>query len=93
MKVGDVFGTLTVDQIVYRQRRDGTQGAPLLVHARCKCGVKKSVLPATLTRTKNALKSCGGKGCRARLPSQPRPAKPKKPESEIWYCKRRGAAE
>ena len=93
MKVGDVFGTLTVERIVYRQRRDGTQGAPLLVHVRCNCGARKSVLPATLTRTKNALRSCGGKGCRTRRPSQPKLALPKKPESQIWYCKRRRAAE
>jgi len=68
MKVGDTFGTLEVVSIRYNRRRDGTQGAPLLVDVRCKCGVEKSVLPATLTRTKHPLRSCGGKGCRTRRP-------------------------
>jgi hypothetical protein len=85
MNVGDVFGTLEVVGIRYRKRRDGTQGGPVLVDVRCKCGVERTVLPATLTRAKYPLRSCGGKGCRTRRPSSV------KPESEIWYCKRRGA--
>jgi hypothetical protein len=86
MKVGDTFGTLEVVGIWYRTRRDGMQGASVLVDVQCKCGAERTVLPATLTRTKNALKSCGKKGCRTRRPS-PRKSK------EIWYCKRRGAVD
>jgi len=88
MNVGDRFGDLEVVTIHFRQRRDGTQGAPLLVEVRCKCGAERAVLPGTLTRTKYPLRSCAGKGCRTKRPSQPKPAKP---ESEVWYCKRRGA--
>jgi len=85
MDVGDVFGSLEVVRIARRLRRDGTEGAPVLVDVRCKCGVERTVLPATLTRTKYPLRSCGGKGCRTRRPSSVTP------ESEIWYCKRAGA--
>ena len=42
---------------------------PVLVTVRCRCGTEKTVLPATLTRTKHPLRSCGGKGCRTRRPS------------------------
>ena len=84
MNVGDVFGTLEAVKIVRRKRRDGTEGAPVLVTVRCKCGVERTVLPATLTRTKYPLRSCGGKGCRTRRPSTA------KREREVWYCKRRG---
>ncbi len=87
MNVGDVFGSLEVVKIVRRKRRDGTEGGPIFVTVRCKCGVEKTVLPATLTRTKYPLRSCGKRGCRTRRPSPP------KPESEIWYCKRRGVAD
>lgn len=87
MDIGDTFGTLEVVNIVYRQRRDGTQGAPLLVDVKCKCGVERTILPATLTRTKYPLRSCGGKGCRSRRPSQPKSAQP---QPETWYCRRRG---
>ncbi len=82
MKVGDIFGTLEVVEIKYRERKDGTQGGPVQVKVRCKCGVERMVLPATLARTKNPLRSCGRKGCRTRRP----PWKP-----EIWVCERRGA--
>ncbi len=69
MKVGDKFGTLEVVGIRYRARRDGTQGAPVIVDVRCcKCGAEKMLLPATLARTKNPLRSCGKKGCRTRRP-------------------------
>jgi hypothetical protein len=74
MIVGDTFGTLEVVGILYRTRRDGTQGAPVLVDVRCKCGAEKTVLPATLARTKNPLRSCGDKGCRTRRPAQQRGA-------------------
>jgi len=84
MNVGDVFGTLEVVKIVRRKRRDGTEGAPVLVTVRCKCSVERTVLPATLTRTKHPLRSCGGKGCRTRRPPTV------KPQREVWYCKRRG---
>jgi len=85
MRIGDTFGALTVVKIRSRQRKDGTQGAPLLVNVRCKCGKERTVLPATLTRTKYPLRSCAGKGCRTRRPAQPRP------QREVWYCKRSGA--
>ena len=85
MKVGDRFETLEVVEIVHRTRRDGTEGAPVLVTVRCKCDVERTVLPATLTRAKYPLRSCGGKGCRTRGPSTA------KPQREVWYCKRRGA--
>ena len=52
MKVGDTFGTLEVVGIWYRTRRDGMQGASVLVDVQCKCGAERTVLPATLTRTK-----------------------------------------
>ncbi len=88
MDIGDTFGTLEVVNITYRQRKDGTQGAPLLVDVKCECGVEKTVPATALTRPRNALKSCGGKGCRTRRPSSP---KTPKPEPEPWVCKRRGA--
>ena len=72
MKLGDIFGTLEVMHIAYHRRRDGTQGRPVLVDVRCKCGEERTVLPATLTRTKGPLRSCGGKGCRTRRLSQPK---------------------
>jgi len=84
MNVGDSFGTLEVVHIEHRKRKDGTEGAPVLVTVRCRCGTEKTVLPATLTRTKHPLRSCGGKGCRTRRPSQPK---------EIWYCQRRSAVD
>ncbi len=90
MNVGDRFGTLEVVKIVRGKRRDGTEGAPVLVTVRCtKCddGVERTVLPATLTRTKHPLRSCGRKGCRTRRPSSV------KREPEIWYCKQRGTAD
>ncbi len=90
MKVGDTFGNLEVVGITYRQRKDRTQGAPLLVEVQCKCGAERTVLPATLTRKRYPLRSCAGKGCRTRQPLQP---KVPKPEPEVWYCKRRGAVE
>ncbi len=88
MNVGDRFGDLEVVTIHCRQRRDGTQGAPLLVEVRCRCGAERTVLPGTLTRRKYPLRSCAGKGCRTRRPSQLKPAKS---EPKVWYCKRRGA--
>jgi len=89
MDIGDTFGSLTVVNIVYRQRRDGTQGAPLLVDVKCKCGVEKTLRADVLT-AKRPQRSCGSKGCKKRGPPVP---KPPKPEREIWYCKRRGAVE
>ena len=86
MNVGDTFGTLTITNIVYRQRKDGTQGAPLLVDVRCECGVEKTLRASALTG-KKPQRSCGGKGCKKKGPSQP------KREPEIWYCRRRGAAD
>ena len=86
MKVGDTFGNLEVLEIRYRQRRDGTQGAPLLVDVRCKCGVEKTLRADVLTG-KRPQQSCGAKGCKRRGPARP------KPEPEIWYCNRRGAAD
>jgi hypothetical protein len=74
MNVGDLFGTLEVVGITCHTRRDGTQGRPVLVDVRCKCGEERTVLPATLTRTKGPLRSCGGKGCRTRRPSQSKPS-------------------
>ena len=63
MKVGDTFGNLEVLEIRYRQRRDGTQGAPLLVDVRCKCGVEKTLRADVLTG-KRPQQSCGAKGCK-----------------------------
>jgi hypothetical protein len=88
MNVGDTFGTLTVTSIAYRQRKDGTQGAPLLVDVRCKCGVEKTLSVSTLTRKRSPQRSCGGKGCKKKGPSQPKRGKR---EREVWYCRRRGA--
>ena len=86
MNVGDTFGNLEVTIIAYRPRRDGTQGAPLLVDVRCKCGVEKTLRADVLTG-KRPQQSCGAKGCKKRGPARP------KPEPEIWYCNRRGAAD
>ena len=86
MNVGDVHGTLEVVRIRYRQRKDGTQGAPILVDVRCKCGVEKT-LRADMLTGKRPQRSCGGKGCKKKGPPQP------KPESEIWYCRRRGGVD
>lgn len=88
MNVGDIFGTLTVTSIAYRQRKDGTQGAPRLVDVRCKCGVEKTLPAATLTRKRSPQRSCGGMGCKKKGPSQPKLVKW---EQEVWYCRRRGA--
>lgn len=87
MNVGDIFGTLTVTSIAYRQWKDGTQGAPLLVNVRCRCGVEKTLSVATLTRKRSPQRSCGGKGCKKKGASQPRRMKP---EPEVWYCRRQG---
>ena len=87
MDVGDIFGTLTVTSIAYHQRKDGTQGAPLLADVRCKCGVEKTLPVSTLTRKRSPQRSCGGKGCKKKGPSQPKQVKP---QPEVWYCKRRG---
>jgi hypothetical protein len=89
MDIGDTFGNLEVVGITYRQRRDGTQGAPLLVDVRCKCGVEKTVQAIALTRTRCPQKSCGGKGCKKRGPS----LKVAKPAREEWVCKRRGSVD
>ena len=88
MNVGDTFGTLTVTHIVYRQRKDGTQGAPLLADVRCGCGVEKTLPVGALTRNRSPQRSCGGKGCKKKGPSQPKLVKP---EPEVWYYRRRGA--
>jgi len=88
MNVGDTFGTLTVTSIAYRQRKDGTQGAPLLVDVRCKCGIEKTLSVSTLTRKRSPQRSCGTKGCKKKGPSQPKRVKS---EREVWYCRRRGA--
>jgi hypothetical protein len=85
MNVGDTLGTLTVTHIVYRRRKDGTQGAPLLVDVRCKCGVEKTLPVGSLTRKRSPQRSCGGKGCKKKGPVNP------KPNPDIWYCQRRGA--
>jgi len=91
MNIGDTFGSLTVVGITYRQRKDGTQGAPLLVDVQCKCGVEKTIQAIALTRKRCPQQSCGGKGCKKRGPAQARARK--RPEGEIWYCQRRGAVE
>ena len=91
MNVGDTFGALTVVNIVYRQRRDGTRGAPLLVDVKCQCGVEKT-LRADVLMGKRPQQSCGSKGCKKKGPPQPRPARPPKARTEIWYCRRRAAA-
>jgi hypothetical protein len=86
MQVGDRIGNLEVTHITYRQRKDGSQGAPLLVDVRCKCGVEKTVRASVLT-AKRPQQSCGGKGCKKKGPPLPKPAKL---ETEVWYCTRRG---
>ena len=85
MNVGDIFGIVTVTNIVYRRRKDGTQGAPLLAEVRCKCGIEKTLTVGTLTRKRSPQRSCGGKGCKKKGPVKC------KPERNIWYCRRRGA--
>jgi len=87
MNVGDTFGTLTVTNIVYRHRKDGTRGAPLLADVRCNCGIAKTLPVGTLTRKRSPQRSCGGKGCKKKGPVRA------KPKPEIWYCRRRGAVE
>jgi len=86
MTIGDIFGKLTVMSIVHRQKKDGTEGAPLLVDVKCECGSQKTVAAKVLTGT-NPQQSCGGKGCRTKRPSQPKPAR------EPWVCVRRGTAD
>ena len=66
MQVGDRIGNLEVTHITCRQRKDGSQGAPLLVDVRCKCGVEKTVRADVLT-AKRPQQSCGGKGCKRRV--------------------------
>jgi hypothetical protein len=82
MNVGDKFGTMTVTRIIYRQRRNGTQGAPLLAEVKCRCGAEKTVQVAALERGQ---RTCGSKGCRIRRPAQP---KPPTPDAGIWYATR-----
>lgn len=86
MQVGDRFSKLEVIYITYRQRRDGTDGAPILVDVRCECGVVRTIR-ADVLMGKYPQKSCGGKGCRIRGPARPKPVTPKREE---WVCKRRG---
>jgi len=86
MNVGDRLGRLEVVHVSHRPRRDGTQGAPLLVKVRCQCGVEKTVRADVLTG-KRPQQSCGSKGCKKKGPPRP------KPEREVWVCKRRGTAD
>ena len=89
MQVGDHIGNLEVLEIRYRQRRDGTQGAPMLVDVRCQCGLVRTLRAVVLTR-KRPQQSCGGKGCKKKGPPQPKAAKPAREE---WVCKRRGTVD
>ena len=86
MEVGERIGNLEILHITYHQRRDGTQGSPLLVEVRCKCGVEKTVRASVLT-AKRPQQSCGGKGCKKKGPPLPKRTKLRREE---WVCKRRG---
>lgn len=85
MQVGDRFGNLEVIHISYRRRRDGTQGAPLLVDVRCKCGIEKTVRADALS-AERPQRSCGGKGCKKKGPRR----RTARPVREEWVCRRRG---